>query len=84
MPCPVVSPACLAFFRQALKMDPALLPRLKPGPSVRQELREVIELYVDCVAGRRLARTYNLLAAETSPPYRSSRRSVAQGSVHRL
>src|SRR5207302_8495714 len=71
MACPVVSPACLAFFRQALKMDPALLPRLKPGPSIRQELREVIELYVECVAGRRLPRRDGLLAAETSSVYRS-------------
>ena len=83
VPCPVVSPPCLAFFRQVLKMDPALLPRLKPGPSVRQELREVIGLYVECVAGRRLARPYNLLAAETPARYRSSRLSVAQGSGHR-
>ena len=80
----MVSPACLAFFRQVLKMDPALLPRLKPGPSVRQELREVIQLYVECVAGRRLARTYDLLAAEGPAPYRSSRVSVAQGTSHRV
>ena len=84
IPCPVVSPACLAFFRQALKMDPALLPRLKPGPSIRQELREVIELYVECVAGRRLPRRDGLLAAEATARYRSSRVSVAQGSSHRV
>jgi DNA repair protein RecO (recombination protein O) len=72
MKCPVVSPACLAFFRQALKMDPELLPRMKASPSVRQELREAIELYVECVAGRRLPSAQGLLAAEVPPPYRSS------------
>ena len=82
MACPAVSPACLAFFRQALKMDPALLPRLKPGPSIRQELRDVIELYVECVAGRRLSQRYSVLAAEATPPYRPSRVSVAEG-LHR-
>ncbi|HEY3198649.1 MAG TPA: DNA repair protein RecO [Nitrospirales bacterium] len=84
MACPAVSPACLAFFRQALKMDPALLPRLKPGPSIRQELREVIELYVECVAGRRMSSTYSVLAAETRPTYRSSRVSVAEGLRRRV
>ena len=84
MPCSVISPPCLAFFRQALRMDPALLPRLKPGPSVREELRQVIELYVECVAGRRLGRTSHLLAAETPAPYRSSRVLVAQASTHRV
>jgi hypothetical protein len=71
MKCPVVSPACLAFFRQALKMDPELLPRMKASPSVRQELREAIQLYVECVAGRRLPSVQAFLAAEVPPPYRS-------------
>jgi DNA repair protein RecO (recombination protein O) len=84
MPCPVVSPACLAFFRQSLKMDPALLPRLKPSPGIRQELRELIELYVECVAGRRLGRTYSLLAAEPVPPYRSARLPLTQASSVRI
>ncbi len=67
--CPAVSPACLAFFRQALRMDPVLLPRLKPSMAVRNELREVIELYVDYVAGRRMPRTHALLAAEPAARY---------------
>ena len=84
MACPAVSPACLAFFRQALKMDPALLPRLKPGPSIRQELREVIDLYVECVAGRRLSQPYNVLAAEATPPYRPSGVPVAEALRRRV
>ena len=59
--CSVVSPACLAYFRQALRMDPADLPRLKVSLSVREELRDVIALYVECVAGRRLPRAEALL-----------------------
>ncbi len=54
--CPAVSPAGLAFFRQALRMDPAQLSRLKATGAQRGEVREVIELYVDCVAGRKLPR----------------------------
>ena len=84
MACPAVSPACLAFFRQALKMDPALLPRLKPGPSIRHELREVIELYVECVAGRRMPHTSSILAAETRPTYRSPEVPVAEGLRRRV
>ena len=68
--CPALSPACLAFFRQALRMDLALLPRLKPTAAIRNELREVIELYVDCVASRHLPRARGLLAAESATPYR--------------
>ena len=56
-----MSPACLAFFRQVLRMDPARLPRLKASASLRNELHEVIELYVDNVAGRRMPRTHALL-----------------------
>jgi DNA repair protein RecO (recombination protein O) len=67
--CPIVSPACLAFFRQALRMDPALLPRLKPSAAIRNELREAIELYVDYVAGRRMPRTHAILAAEAPAAY---------------
>jgi len=59
--CPAVSPACLAFFRQVLRMDPARLPRLKASASLRNELHEVIELYVDNVAGRRMPRTHGML-----------------------
>src|SRR2546426_1009405 len=59
--CPAVSPACLAFFRQVLRMDPARLPRLKASASLRNELHEVIELYVDHVAGRRMPRTHGML-----------------------
>lgn len=73
--CPVVSPACLAFFRQALRMDPALLPRLKPTGAIRHELREAIELYVDFVAGRRLPRTHGLFAAEPPVVYRQGARA---------
>lgn len=68
--CPAVSPACLAFFRQALRMELALLPRLKPTAAIRNELYEVIELYVDCVAGRRMPRTHGVFAAERAPAYR--------------
>ncbi|TLY23756.1 MAG: DNA repair protein RecO [Nitrospirae bacterium] len=76
--CPAVSPACLAFFRQALRMDPVRLPRLKASASLRNELREVIELYVDNVAGRRMPRAHAMLgegrvageiAAERPTPY---------------
>jgi len=85
--CPAVSPACLAFFRQVLRMDPARLSRLKATASQRHELREVIELYVDCVAGRRMPRMHGfpgegrvssrpgrageMVAAERQPAYRS-------------
>src|SRR6266704_2742234 len=68
--CPAVSPACLAFFRQVLRMDPARLPRLKASASLRNELHEVIELYVDNVAGRRLPRAHAMLAAEPTASYR--------------
>jgi DNA repair protein RecO (recombination protein O) len=68
--CPAVSPACLAFFRQALRMELAGLPRLKPTAAVRNELYEVIELYVDCVAGRRVPRLRGVFAAEAKPEYR--------------
>src|SRR5712692_216100 len=73
--CPAVSPACLAFFRQALRMELSRLPRLKPTAAIRNELYEVIELYVECVAGRRMPRTRGLFAAERSPVYR--RRAAA-------
>src|SRR2546427_7348756 len=69
-PCPSVSPACLAFFPQVLRMDPVRLPRLQVSVSLRHELRQVIELYVDHVAGRRLPRTQGLFAAEARTPYR--------------
>lgn len=68
--CPPLSPACLAFIRQALRMDPALLPRLKPTAAIRNELYAVIELYVECVAGRRMPKTHDLLAAERISPDR--------------
>lgn len=68
--CPAVSPACLAFFRQALRMELSRLPRLKPTAAVRNELYEVIELYVNCVAGRRMPRTHGVFAAERTPAYR--------------
>ncbi len=69
--CPAVSPACLAFFRQVLRMEPDRLPRLKAAVSLRNELYEVIELYVECVAGRRMPRTHGMFAAEKRPAYRS-------------
>lgn len=69
--CSPLSPACLAFLRQALRMDPALLPRLKPTAGIRNELYDIIELYVECVAGRRLPKTQGLLAAERPLPYRT-------------
>jgi DNA repair protein RecO (recombination protein O) len=74
--CPAVSPACLAFFRQVLRMDPARLPRLKATAPQRHELHEIIELYVDCVAGRRMPRTHGLFAAETKRPYRRTASDV--------
>ena len=70
VPCLSVSPACLAFFRQALRMELSLLPRLKPTAAIRNELYEVIELYVECVAGRRMPRTRGMFAAEARMPYR--------------
>jgi DNA repair protein RecO (recombination protein O) len=82
--CPALSPACLAFFRQALRMNPRLLPRLKASAAIRQELREVMELYVNCVAGRRLPRTDALIAAERTPVYRQSAVPVAPGSLDRV
>jgi DNA repair protein RecO (recombination protein O) len=72
--CPAVSPACLAFFRQALRMELSRLPRLKPTAAIRNELYEVVELYVECVAGRRMPRTHGLFAAE---PKRAYRRAVS-------
>ena len=68
--CPSVSPACLAFFRQALRMELTLLPRLKPTAAIRNELYEVIELYVECVTGRRMPRAQGMVA-EKRPAYRS-------------
>jgi len=73
--CPAVSPACLAFFRQALRMDLSRLPRLKPTAAIRNELYEVIELYVECVAGRRMPRTRWLFAAERPAAYRRGARA---------
>jgi DNA repair protein RecO (recombination protein O) len=78
--CPIVSPACLAYFRQVLKMDPAQLPRLKATRSVREELRDVIGLYIECVAGRRLPRSHMLVsfAAEGVPAYQQRGASLAR------
>lgn len=82
--CQAVSPACLAFFRQALRIDPARLPRFKPTASVRRELREAIELYVDYVAGRRMPRTGSFLAAEAPLLYERAVVSVASAEPNRV
>jgi DNA repair protein RecO (recombination protein O) len=82
--CPALSPACLAFFRQALRMNPALLPRLKATAPIRRELREVMELYVNCVAGRRLPSTDALFAAERAPAYRQAPASLASVNLDRV
>ena len=84
VPCLVLSPACLAFFRQALRMNQALLPRLKVNAPIRQELREVMELYVNCVAGRRLPRTDALFAAAPASAYRRVDVSVAPVELDRV
>jgi hypothetical protein len=52
-------------------MELSLLPRLKPTAAIRNELYEVIELYVECVAGRRMPRAQGMVAAEKRPAYRS-------------
>jgi len=52
-------------------MELSRLPRLKPTAAIRNELYEVIELYVECVAGRRMPRTHGVFAAERTPAYRS-------------
>jgi hypothetical protein len=52
-------------------MELILLPRLKPTAAIRNELYDVIELYVECVAGRRMPRAHGLFAAEKRPAYRS-------------
>jgi hypothetical protein len=51
-------------------MELTLLPRLKPTAAIRNELYDVIELYVECVAGRRMPRAHGLLAAEPKRAYR--------------
>jgi hypothetical protein len=50
-------------------MELSLLPRLKPTAAIRNELYEVIELYVECVAGRRMPRTHGVFAAEKPARY---------------
>src|SRR5437899_4437459 len=42
--CALISLASLAFFRQALRMEPALLPRLQPTAPVREEVRDGIDV----------------------------------------
>src|SRR5438874_2410799 len=82
--CALISPASLAFFRQALRMDPALLPRLKATAPVREELRDAIELYVDYVAGRSLPKSGVLFAAERRSTYRRTPSPVASGNANRV
>jgi len=82
--CALISPASLAFFRQALRMDPALLPRLKATAPVREELRDAIELYVDYVAGRSLPKSGALFAAERRSTYRRTPSPVASGNANRV
>ena len=84
MRCALISPASLAFFRQALRMDPALLPRLKATAPVREELRDAIELYVDYVAGRSLPKSGALFAAERRSTYRRTPSPVASGNANRV
>src|SRR5438309_10842094 len=55
--CPAVSPACLAFFRQVLRMDPALVPQLKAAAALLNELHDAVQLYVDNGEGRRMRLT---------------------------
>lgn len=80
-PCPLLSPACLALFRQVLRMSPAFLSRLKTTASVQEELHGVIQQYVESVAGRRLPRIdAALLAAEQPSRYRRGRLVVSGSS----
>jgi hypothetical protein len=48
-------------------MELSLLPRLKPTAAIRNELYEVIELYVECVAGRRMPRAQGFTGEERVP-----------------
>lgn len=61
-----MAPGSLALLRQALRMGPEALPRLKASGRVRAELEGAIEAYVTVVAGKCLP-PVAFLAAEREP-----------------
>ncbi len=54
VPCLPLSQGSLAFLRQALRMAPAMVTRLRAAGQVRTEVEDAIEGYVTVVAGRRI------------------------------
>jgi DNA repair protein RecO (recombination protein O) len=52
--CVVLSQGSVAFLRQAVRLTPALMTRLRAAGRVRNEVEEAIDQYVTVVAGRRL------------------------------
>lgn len=54
IPCLPLSRGSLAFLRQALRLAPAMMTRLKAVGQVRYEVEDAIERYVTVVAGRRI------------------------------
>jgi DNA repair protein RecO (recombination protein O) len=63
-----LSPETIAFFRHALRWDPALLTRLKPTGLARTELERVVDAYVAAVIGKRLP-PVDFLVAEPASAY---------------
>ena len=62
VPCLPLSRGSLAFLRQALRLAPTMVTRLKAAGQVRGEVEDAIESYVTVVAGKRLP-PVNFLAA---------------------
>jgi DNA repair protein RecO (recombination protein O) len=54
VPCLPLSRGSLAFLQQALRLEPAMVTRLKAVGQVRCEVEDAIESYVTMVAGRRI------------------------------
>lgn len=52
--CVALSQGSVAFLRQAVRLAPALMTRLRAAGRVRNEVEEAIDQYVTVVAGRRL------------------------------
>lgn len=54
IPCLPLSQGSLAFLRQALRLEPTIVMRLRATGQVRWEVEDAIEGYVTLVAGRRI------------------------------
>ncbi len=52
--CVALSPGSLALLQQAVRLPPAMWPRLRAEGRVRQELELAVDRYISTIAGRRL------------------------------